>query len=84
DYTIGEEWIETSLAGKLLLTTPQLNKGTAFTLEERISFGLLGKLPVTVETLEQQVLRAYEQFQSYKNTLNRNIYLNELHDSNQI
>jgi len=44
--------IETSIRGKPLLTTPQLNKGTAFTVEERHTFGLLGKLPPRVETLE--------------------------------
>jgi malate dehydrogenase (oxaloacetate-decarboxylating) len=83
DKTSGEEWIETSITGKPLLTTPQLNKGTAFTLEERHTFGLIGKLPTQVETLEQQVDRAYQQFLSFKGNLNRNIYLNNLMDANQ-
>lgn len=79
-----EEWIETSLSGKLLLNIPQLNKGTAFTEEERETFGLLGKLPAQVETLEEQVKRAYLQYQAYDSPLQKNIYLNNLHDKNQV
>lgn len=84
DKTTGQEMIETTLAGKPLLSTPQLNKGTAFPLEERHLFNLLGKLPSRIESLEEQVQRAYIQFQNYKNNLNRNIFLNELHDNNQV
>jgi malate dehydrogenase (oxaloacetate-decarboxylating) len=43
-----------------LLDTPLLNKGTAFTDEERTQFGLHGLLPPCEETLEEQVARAYE------------------------
>ncbi|KTD21572.1 NAD-dependent malic enzyme [Legionella londiniensis] len=84
DLETGEWFIETSVHGKHLLTTPQLNKGTAFTHEERRAFGLLGKLPNRVETLEEQVKRAYLQFSSYTSRLQQNIYLNNLHDKNQI
>lgn len=84
DEQTGELVIETPICGKLLLTTPQLNKGTAFTQEERRAFGLLGKLPHRVETLEEQVKRAYLQYSSYKTRLQQNIYLNNLHDKNQI
>ncbi len=84
DQQTGELFIETSICGKLLLTTPQLNKGTAFTHDERQAFGLLGKLPNRVETLEEQVKRAYFQFSSYTSRLQQNIYLNNLHDKNQI
>ena len=84
DPETGELYIETSLCGKPLLTTPQLNKGTAFTYEERKEFGLLGKLPHRVETLEEQTKRAYLQFSSYTTRLQQNIYLNNLHDKNQI
>ncbi len=84
DPKTGEEYIETSLAGKILLNNPQLNKGTSFTEQERHVFGLLGKLPVQVEPLEEQVKRAYLQFQGYNNDLQRNIYLNNLHDKNQV
>ena len=84
DEQTGEFFIETSICGKLLLTTPQLNKGTAFTHEERRAFGLLGKLPNRVETLDEQVKRAYLQYASYTSRLQQNIYLNNLHDKNQI
>jgi malate dehydrogenase (oxaloacetate-decarboxylating) len=84
DQKTGEVFIETSLSGKPLLTTPQLNKGTAFTNEERQEFGLLGKLPHRVETIEEQTKRAYLQYCSYTTRLKQNIYLNNLHDKNQI
>lgn len=84
DPQTGELYIETSLSGKPLLTTPQLNKGTAFTQEERKEFGLLGKLPNRVETIDEQVKRAYLQYSSYTTRLQQNIYLNNLHDKNQI
>ncbi len=84
DKTTGEAWIETSLNGKPLLTTPQLNKGTAFSERERHEFGLTGKLPTRIETLEEQVARSYHQFTSHLTQLKRNIYLHDLHDSNQV
>lgn len=77
-------FIETSINGKNLLTTAQLNKGTAFTVEERHAFGLQGKLPHRVETLDEQVHRAYLQYTRYTTSLQQNIYLNNLHDKNQI
>lgn len=85
DETTGELYLETSLSGKPLLTAAQLNKGTAFTEEERRAFKLLGKLPYRVETLDEQVARAYRQYSAYDNCdLQRNIYLNNLHDKNQV
>lgn len=84
DEKTGEWYIETSICGKQLLTTPQLNKSTAFTQEERRGFDLLGKLPNKVETLDEQVKRAYLQYSSYTSRLQQNIYLNNLHDKNQI
>jgi malate dehydrogenase (oxaloacetate-decarboxylating) len=75
--------IETSLEGNDLLNTPKLNKGCAFTLEEREAFNLLGLLPSQVETLEQQVARMYSQYQEHFSNLGKNIYLNMLHDYNE-
>jgi malate dehydrogenase (oxaloacetate-decarboxylating) len=84
DKKTGEIFLETSLTGKPLLTTPQLNKGTAFTEEERRTFKLLGKLPSRIETLDEQVARAYKQYNEYSSRLQQNIYLNNLHDTNQV
>lgn len=84
DPKTGEEYLATSLGGKPLLTTPQLNKGTAFSETERRVFGLKGKLPARIETLEEQVTRAYFQYQSYTDKLKKNIYLYGVHDTNQV
>lgn len=84
DEKTHKEWIETSITGKLLLTTTQLNKGTAFTEQERREFNLIGKLPAQVETLDEQVKRAYFQFSKYHTPLQKNIYLYNLHDKNQV
>jgi len=79
-----EFYVETSITGKHLLSTPQLNKSTAFTREERRVFDLEGTLPDRVETLDDQVKRAYIQFSAYTNRLQQNIYLLNLHDKNRI
>ena len=84
DPLTGEEWIETSLSGKQLLLTPLLNKGTSFTESERDELGLLGKLPAKIETLQEQVQRAYRQYKKYKSDLQRHVYLNNLHDKNEV
>src|SRR5882724_2010102 len=70
--------------GTDLLNTPLLNKGTAFTEEERTSFGLKGLLPPHIETLDEQAVRAYEAFQKKDNDLERHIYLRALQDTNEV
>lgn len=83
DKKTGEKYLETSLSGKGLLTIPQLNKGIAFTEQERQEFGLLGKLPARIETLDEQIKRAYNQYESFNDQLQKNIYLNVLQNTNQ-
>lgn len=78
------DFIETDLKGKNLMTTPQLNKGTSFDQAERKNFGLTGKLPARIETLEEQVERAYLQFSKFNQDIQKHIYLNALHDRNQV
>ncbi|HVE43707.1 MAG TPA: NAD-dependent malic enzyme [Gammaproteobacteria bacterium] len=78
-----EEYLETTLTGSDLLNNPKLNKGCAFTEEERLRFGLSGLLPSQVETLDQQVARMYMQYQEHQTDLSKNIYLNVLHDYNE-
>lgn len=75
--------IETGLSGQNLLNMAKLNKGCAFSEEERAIFGLTSLLPHQIETLEQQVTRMYEQFNEHKTNLTKNIYLNMLHDYNE-
>src|SRR5262245_9748864 len=75
--------IETSLTGNDLLSTSKLNKGCAFTLEERENFHLTGLLPTQIETLDQQVARMHMQFHEQGTNLGKNIYLNVLHDYNE-
>ena len=80
----GQSYIETNISGKALLTIPQLNKGTAFSKEEREIFDLRGKLPNRVESLDDQVTRAYLQYKSFDIRINRNNYLNQLLNTNQV
>jgi len=70
--------------GMDLLDTPLLNKGTAFTDEERTQFGLHGLLPPCVETLEEQVARAHEAYARKEDDLERHIYLRALQDNNEV
>ena len=75
---------ETLLKGQELLNSPLLNKGTAFTDDERTALGLHGLLPPIVETLEQQCARAYEAYQRKQDDLERHIFLRALQDRNEI
>ena len=70
--------------GTDLLNDPILNKGTAFTDEERNQLGLHGLLPPHVESLEEQVVRAYEAYKRKDDDLERHIYLRALQDTNEV
>lgn len=67
-----------------LLNRRELNKGTAFTEEERSKFGLHGLLPPHVESLDEQVIRAYEAYKRKDDDLERHIYLRALQDTDEI
>ena len=67
-----------------ILQNPLTNKDTAFTQEERAKYGLTGRLPVVVETLEQQATRAYRQFSSYEKDIEKYIFLDQLHNRNEV
>src|SRR5919206_2615471 len=71
-------------SGKDLMSDPMLNKGTAFTEEERTEFDLHGLLPPVVETLEQQCVRASEAYKRKDDDLERHIYLRALQDTNEV
>jgi malate dehydrogenase (oxaloacetate-decarboxylating) len=70
--------------GTALLNRPGLNKGTAFTEDERSTLALQGLLPPQVESLAEQVARAYEAYQRKKDDLERHIYLRALQDTNEV
>ena len=80
----GEGSYKTKARGMAVLTTPLLNKGTAFTAEERTELGLTGLLPPVISTLAAQVKAAYAQYQRLPDPLNKNIYLTALHDRNEV
>jgi len=67
-----------------LLERPELNKGTAFTKDERKKFGLDGLLPPQIESLDEQVVRAYEAYKRKDDDLERHIYLRALQDTNEV
>ena len=58
-----------------ILNNPFLNKGTAFTLEERKELGLIGLLPSYVQTIEEQATQTYEQMQTKVNDLEKRLFL---------
>ncbi|MFN3068208.1 NAD-dependent malic enzyme [Serratia sp. J2] len=70
-------------AGPILLEFPLLNKGSAFSEEERSNFNLHGLLPEAIETIEEQVERAYRQYQDFKNDNDKHIYLRNIQDTNE-
>src|SRR6266478_3858813 len=70
--------------GVNLLNRPTLNKGTAFTQDERNQLGLHGLLPPQLESLDQQVARAYEAYRRKDDDLERHIYLRALQDTNEV
>lgn len=67
-----------------ILNDPLINKGTAFTLKERESLGLIGMLPYHISTMEEQVKRRYENFISRRTSMGRYKMLTALQDRNEI
>jgi malate dehydrogenase (oxaloacetate-decarboxylating) len=78
-----EAALEVGLAGRQLLDDPLLNKGSAFTEEERREFGLSGLLPQHASTIEEQLARTYENYRRKETDLERYIFLISLQDRNE-
>ena len=70
-------------AGNTLLELPLLNKGSAFTEEERRSFNLHGLIPHVTETIEEQSQRSYQQYCAFNSDINKHIYLRNIQDTNE-
>ena len=66
-----------------ILNNPFLNKGTAFTMEERKELGLIGLLPPYVQTIEEQAAQTYAQFQTKVNNLEKRLFLMEIFNTNR-
>ena len=67
-----------------IILNPLTNRGTAFTHAQRARIGLTGRLPSAVETLDQQAARAYRQFVSYEKDMEKYIFLDQLHNRNEV
>ncbi|WP_022798165.1 NAD-dependent malic enzyme [Thermus islandicus] len=80
----GERYLLPFVTGFLLLRLPLLNKGTAFTEEERKVLGLEGLLPPHVSTLEEQKERVYRRYRLIQHPLEKHIYLRHLQDRNEV
>lgn len=78
-----KETLYTPYNGAVLLENPLLNKGLAFTEDERLAFNLYGLLPHNVETIEEQTARAWQQFCHFKKDISRHVYLRNIQDTNE-
>lgn len=70
--------LECALAGTVLLNHPHFNKGSAFPSDERRDFNLTGLLPQSIQTLDQQAKRAYQQFLSVQDDLAKNAFMTSM------
>ena len=66
-----------------ILNDPFLNKGTAFTQEERKELDLIGLLPPYIQTIEEQAAQAYAQMQTKVNNLEKRLFLMEIFNANR-
>ncbi|WP_373892575.1 malolactic enzyme [Weissella confusa] len=71
------------MRGQEILNNPFLNKGTAFTEEERVELGLTGMLPAHVQTIQEQADQAYAQYLTKVNDVEKRIFLSTLFDTNR-
>ena len=74
----------TTLRGRQVLADPRINKGTAFSDDERRDLDLTGLIPSGHLTLDEQASRVYAQYQRQATDLARNVLLNEVHDRNEV
>ncbi len=83
DHETGERYLPVTKRGDALLHDPFLNKGAAFSRDERRAFGLRGLLPDHIPTLNEQLLRVRTQMDLKVTELDKNIYLSSLMDRNE-
>ncbi|HEY6294601.1 MAG TPA: NAD-dependent malic enzyme, partial [Streptosporangiaceae bacterium] len=83
-WTAGGMVARFRLRGRSVLSIPLLNRGTAFTLDEREALGLTGLLPDGVSTIETQLHRAYAQYLRQPDDLAKNLFLGNVRDRNEV
>ncbi|KUI59695.1 NAD-dependent malic enzyme, mitochondrial [Cytospora mali] len=76
--------LDCALVGTMVLNHSYFNKGSAFPANERSDLNLTGLLPQSIQTLEQQANRAYEQYSSRPDNLSKNTFLTSMKDQNQV
>lgn len=76
--------MRTTKRGRDVLNDPEINKGTAFTGEERTALALHGLLPPTIETIDEQVARQRQKYDQLHDPLERHIRLRALQDTNEV
>lgn len=72
------------LTGKDLLNNPLLNKGTAFSAQERADYKLNGLLPTAIQTLDEQVAATYAQLETYTTCYEQNKFLMSVYNTNRV
>lgn len=80
----GKRYVAVSIRGLLLLRLPATNKGTAFTLQERMELGLDGLLPSRITTLEDQIDRLYFSYQKQSNDISKYQFLRAIQDRSEV
>ncbi len=83
DPKSGERYMAVRTKGKALINNPFINKGPAFTARERDALELDGLLPSSISTVEEQLLRNYENFKAQPTDLDKYTFLSELQDRNE-
>jgi malate dehydrogenase (oxaloacetate-decarboxylating) len=83
-WTDGDGAWRTTLRRRQVLADPRINKGTAFSDEERHALGVIGLIPAGHMTLEEQESRVYAQYRRQTTDLARNVLLTEVHDRNEV
>ena len=84
DHETGERYLPVTKRGQALLHDAFLNKGAAFSRDERRAFGLRGLLPDHIPSIEEQLVRVRTQMDAKATDLDRNIYLSGLMDRNEV
>ncbi len=84
DHETGERYLPVKKRGEALLHDSFLNKGAAFTRDERRAFGLRGLLPDHIPSIDEQLVRVRTQLDAKATDLDRNIYLSSLMDRNEV